>query len=382
MSNLNPNTFLATNTLNNPASFNFPAQIQFKYSQGGPYILFPIPIGINYNIGYGPTDTTYFYNGLPDADLSASYTEDVYIVARNVTSLPPYQTNIDIRKANTASELVQIANSNLFSGQPAYTSVSDAVNGMLDNNIVIMPYNLPNFSTNNQNYPFAPNFGQAGQVGIVFGFIAGFTSCLSKLMTDPTIIRCFTSGQNNATTSNINLAKQNLDPIVLANGYDAIQLLNDGTYLELNKTNQMPYGSGAFSFNCWFNSTNVSNTQILASWGNIQLQISDNGFQIIIGGNTIINETGILSNNNWYNLFVTYNQGEEKLNYEIFSVSGSILSGFTIITLNNPSQNFYLSDVNNTNNFVGYVKSCIFYQFQLSQAQINSDYANMLPLVQ
>lgn len=375
------NTFKATNTLNNPASFNFPAQIQFKYSQGGLYILYPVPMGISPDIGFGATEDTYFYNGLPDADLSP-YTEDIYMVVRNVTSLPPYSASIDIRKANTSNELVQIANSNLFSGQPAYTNVSDAVNGMLDSNIVIMPYNMPNISTNLQVNPNYTN-QQAGFQGIVFGFIAGFTSCLSKLMTDPTIIRCFTSGQNNAVNANINLAKQNLDPIVLSLPYkSSIQLLNDGTYLELNNTSQMPYGSGAFSFNCWFNSTNVSNTQILASWGNIQIQISGNGFQIIIGGNTIVNETGILSNNNWYNLFVTYNQGEEILNFEIFSVSGSIISGFRNFAVNNPSQNFYLSDVNNTNNFVGYVKSCIFYQFQLSQAQINSDYANMLPLVQ
>lgn len=375
------NTFKATNTYNNPTSFNFPAQIQFKKSVGGPYVLYPVPIGISPNIGFGATEDTYFFNGLPDAQLSP-YTEDIYMVVRNVTSLPPYQANIDIRKANNAEELVQIANSNLFIGQPAYTNVSDAVNGMINSNMVIMPYNIPNISTNLQVNPNYTN-QQAGQQGIVFGFIAGFTSCISKLMTDPTRICCFTAGQNNNNSPNVLLAKQNLDPIVLSVAYkNSIELLNDGTYFELYAVGQMPYQGGAFSFNIWFNATNTSNTQILASWGNIQIQISGNGFQIIIGGNTIINETSILSNNNWYNLFVTYNQGEEKLSYEIFSVSGSILSGFTIITLNNPSQNFYLSDVNNTNNFVGYVKSCIFYQFQLNQAQINNDYANMLPLVQ
>lgn len=376
------NTFKATNTYNNPPSFTFPAQIQFKKSSGGPYALYPVPIGISPNIGFGATENTYFYNGLPDAQLSP-YTENLYIVVRNVTSLPPYLANIDIRKANNAEELVQIANSNLFIGQPAYTNVSDAVNGMINSNMVIMPYNIPNISTNLQVNPNYTN-QQAGQEGIVFGFIAGFTSCISKLMTDPTRICCFTAGQNNNNSPNVLLAKQNLDPIVLSFAYkSSIQLLNDGTYFELIGTSyQMPYGGQAFSFNIWFNATNTSNTQILASWGDIQVQISGNGFQIIIAGYTFINETSILSNNNWYNLFVTYNQSEEKLNYEIFSVSGSIASGFTYITIYNPSSSFYLSDVNNTNNFVGYVKSCIFYQFLLTQAQINSDYANMLPLVQ
>jgi hypothetical protein len=377
MNNINPNTLLAANENYNPRNNNVRTLIQFLWQVQGPTSYYPTPIGIN-DIGYGASDETFFFNGVEYNLLSAEYQEDEFIVVRNLTSISPFDQKYDIRYATNANQLIDIANSYLFEGQSAYTSISAAINGMLNGNILIMPYNLPNFSTNLQP---TSDYGNAGNLGIVCGFISGFTSCISKYMNLPTFIRCFTSGFNTSNSVG-NIIYSNTNPITLsyANNYAIVMV--DGEHLELNNTSDIPFGNEAFSFSCWFKVEDTFVTQVLASWGYIQVQISNNGIQVLVNGSPALSNTNVLSAETWYNLFVTYDPTNSILKFEIFDFSGSIASvSSSPVSLNNPTKNFYLSDSTNVDSFVGHIKSCILYSFTLSQTQIDSDFTNMLPLV-
>jgi hypothetical protein len=239
-----------------------------------------------------------------------------------------------------------------------------------------MPYNLPNFSTNLQ---LTSDDGNAGNSGIVCGFISGFTSCISKYMTTPTIVRCFISG--NTQSGNVGNYMSNTNPINLSyeDNY-GIEMLN-GENLVFNNTDYIPFGNEAFSFNCWFNADNTFTTQILASLGYIQVQISNDGIQILIDGIEVLGTTNILTSGTYYNLVVRYQTTGSTLTYQVFSTIGSIFTATTVYEINNPTQNFYLSDASNVNSFIGHIKSCMLYSFVLTETQINSDYENMLPLV-
>ena len=376
MNNISPNTLLAANENYNPRNNNVRTLIQFLWQVQGPTSYYPTPIGIN-DIGYGASDETFFFNGVDSNLLSSNYQEDIFIVVRNLTSIAPFDQKYDIRYATNANQLIDIANSYLFEGQSVYTNTSTAINGMLNSNILIMPYNLPNFSTNLQP---TSDYGNAGNLGIVCGFISGFTSCISKYMNLPTFIRCFTSGFNTSNSVG-NIIYSNTNPITLsyANNYGIVMV--DGEHLELNNTSDIPFGNEAFSFSCWFNANNVSITQILASWGYIQVQISNNGIQVLINGSPIIDVTDVLTSGSYYNVVITYDPTITTITSHIFSSSYILSYVSTTASLNNPTQNFYLSDSTNVDSFVGYIKSCMLYSFALTETQITSDYDNMVALV-
>jgi hypothetical protein len=376
MNNISPNTLLAASGDNNPTNNNVRTLIQFLWQVQGATSYYPTPIGLN-DVGYGASDETFFFNGLDSTLLSTEYQENVFMVVRNLTSIAPFDQKYDIRFASNANELIDIANSYLFEGQSAYTSISAAINGMLNGNILIMPYNLPNFSTNLQ---ITSDDGNAGNLGIVCGFISGFTSCISKYMNLPTYIRCFTSGYTQGDNVG-NIIYSNTNPITLsyANNYGIVMV--DGEHLELNNTGDIPFGNEAFSFSCWFNADNTSVTQVLASWGYIQVQINNGRIDIFVdGGNQDLGSNNLIAGT-WYNVFYTYDTTSSLLSYELFNFSGSIDSSSITVAINNPTKNFYLSDSTNVDSFVGYIKSSMLYSFTLSQTQIDSDFANMLPLV-
>ncbi len=376
MNNISPNTLLAANENYNPRNSSVRTLIQFLSTTEGPTSYYPTPIGLN-DVGYGASDETFFFDGVETNLLSSNYQEDMFIVVRNLTGIAPFNQTYDIRYANSAYELIDIANSYLFEGQSVYTNTSTAINGMLNSNILIMPYNLPNFSTNLQP---TSDYGIAGNLGIVCGFISGFTSCISKYMNLPTFIRCFTSGFN--TSNNVgNHMSNNANPIVLSyeDNY-GIEMLS-GENLVLNNTADIPFGNQAFSFSCWFSVDNASTTQILASWGYIKVQISSNGIQVLINGSPIISVIDVLTSGSYYNVVITYDPTITTITSQIFSTIGSVSFVSTTASLNNPTQNFYLSDASNVNSFLGYIKSCMLYSFVLTETQINSDYNNMLPLV-
>jgi len=375
MNNISPNTLLAANENYNPRNNSVRTLIQFLSTTEGPTSYYPTPIGLN-DVGYGASDETFFFDGVETNLLSSNYQEDMFIVVRNLTGIAPFDQTYDIRYANSAYELIDIANSYLFEGQSVYTNTSTAINGMLNSNILIMPYNLPNFSTNLQP---TSDYGNAGNLGIVCGFISGFTSCISKYMNLPTFIRCFTSGFN--TSNNVGNHMSNTNPINLSyeDNY-GIEMLS-GENLVLNNTADIPYGNEAFSFSCWFNADNASTTQILASWGYIKVQISSNGIQVLINGSPIISVIDVLTSGSYYNVVITYDPTITTITSQIFSTIGSVSFVSTTASLNNPTQNFYLSDASNVNSFLGYIKSCMLYSFVLTETQINSDYNNMLPLV-
>jgi hypothetical protein len=373
MNNISPNTLLAASGDNNPATSSVRTLIQFLSIAEGPTSYYPTPIGLN-DVGYGASDETFFFDGIET--LSSNYQEDMFIVVRNLTGVAPFDQTYDIRYANNAYELIDIANSYLFEGQSVYTNTSTAINGMLNSNILIMPYNLPNFSTNLQ---LTSDDGNAGNSGIICGFISGFSSCISKYMTTPTIVRCFISG--NTQSGNVGNYMSNTNPIKLSYEDNYAIIMLSGENLVFNNTDYIPFGNEAFSFNCWFNADNTFTTQILASLGYIQVQISNDGIQILIDGIEVLGTTNILTSGTYYNLVVRYQTTGSTLTYQVFSTIGSIFTATTVYEINNPTQNFYLSDASNVNSFIGHIKSCMLYSFVLTETQINSDYENMLPLI-
>jgi hypothetical protein len=260
------------------STFNITPNV-LKYVSGStnlPNTISPYPYqyayGIN-DVGYGTTLETGFYNGFTPP--SGGYV--LYSGAN-------YQINV----ANNDTELIKLSNVLMNSN---YTNVADCIYNLLDNNIVVFNYNLPDFPTN----------------GLVVMLQSGFSSSFDKSFSG-TYGQWFNMSQ---VGSNSYFQFQGGPPVMSGNYIE----FNGSVVNALSGTTNFPIGSSSYTISAWvLTNDNTISQQYIVSWGaespnqmnSLLLNAGDptNSYYSndISAGITIANDA-------WYNITATYDEG-------------------------------------------------------------------------
>ena len=282
-------------------------------------------IGVN-DVGYGATASTGYWNGVTPA--SGGWT-----IYRNIGN----GTSIDIRKANSNTQIISIANEY----GAGVNSVYDAISYLILNNYLVVNYNLPNFQT----------------YGLVAAFLSGWTPC-------------FDASFNDEQAGVFALSDQIMDQFFqMQNGNATLDLQNgivfeSSKFLSLANTNNIPTGNNNYGICVWFKTTSLNQT--LVAWGDqntdgqyVRLDIVSNGgvgvLQLDCGSTAKVTSTDIVNDGFWHCAAVTFNGSTG-----IIWLDGVQVKTGTIGTLNISNQftsvGAYYTGATWTNYFTGSMK--------------------------
>jgi hypothetical protein len=237
-----------------------------------------IVLGIN-DVGY----PSGWWNGKTPP--SEGYT--IYIP--NQTSASTVSTRI----ANNNNQLISVAS---YVSNTTITNVYDAFLALINNNCVVLNYNLPNFPT----------------VGLSAFILAGFSQSFPEAFTG--LSKIWWSGNDATITTPTKNYFDSVDNLTMDSITMALVFNGSSQYCTIHDSTNIPIGNSSYTMACWFNTNVIGGAYGLVGWGNYGNNNQANAFRLTSDGNLVnywwsndLTTSGLnLQTDTWYCGICTY----------------------------------------------------------------------------